>query len=253
MTDPYNLLWTGGWDSTFRLFQILTTTSEGVQPYYIIDPNRLSTREEIFAMSRIKASAIAMDESYKSRIKDTIYYNADDFISDLRIDDALSDLQSRSHLGKQYAMLAKCVKTYGISDLELSIHRDDKAYDFVRAYIETDRENKTRLKPEISDKSLEIFRPFLFPILDHQKTDMQQIAKKKGFFDAMNETWFCHTPDHGKPCGICKPCRYTIEEGLAFRIPTLNRYKYNLAIKPISYLYRKIRKYTQRSKSRKRI
>ena len=32
------LLWTGGWDSTFRLLQLLLLYEKKVQPYYIIDP-----------------------------------------------------------------------------------------------------------------------------------------------------------------------------------------------------------------------
>jgi hypothetical protein len=39
----------------------------------------------------------------------------------------------------------------------------------------------------------------------------------------MDMTWFCHTPVRGRPCGICAPCVYTIEEGLARRVPVSRR------------------------------
>jgi len=39
----------------------------------------------------------------------------------------------------------------------------------------------------------------------------------------MEMTWFCHRPVRGKPCGLCAPCVYTIEEGLARRVPWSRR------------------------------
>ena len=53
-TEAANLFWTGGWDSTFRLLQLVVEQGRLVQPYYIIDPNRLSLRHEIKAMSDIE-------------------------------------------------------------------------------------------------------------------------------------------------------------------------------------------------------
>jgi hypothetical protein len=48
----------------------------------------------------------------------------------------------------------------------------------------------------------------------------------------MDMTWFCHTPARGKPCGICAPCVYTIEEGLAHRIAASRRV--------LSFFYRRL-------------
>lgn len=48
---------------------------------------------------------------------------------------------------------------------------------------------------------------------------MEAVAKKNNFSHIMEETWFCHTPYNGKPCGICNPCKYTKEEGLGRRVP----------------------------------
>jgi NAD(P)-dependent dehydrogenase (short-subunit alcohol dehydrogenase family) len=48
----------------------------------------------------------------------------------------------------------------------------------------------------------------------------------------MDMTWFCHRPVNGKPCGACAPCVYTIEEGLAWRVPRSRRM--------LSFFYRKL-------------
>lgn len=38
--QTHHLLWTGGWDSTFRVLQLLLCSRDAVQPHYIIDPER---------------------------------------------------------------------------------------------------------------------------------------------------------------------------------------------------------------------
>jgi hypothetical protein len=48
---------------------------------------------------------------------------------------------------------------------------------------------------------------------------MHEIARQHGFADVMALTWFCHSPRNDKPCGVCNPCEYTIEEGLGWRVP----------------------------------
>ena len=55
--DPtrVNLLWTGGWDSTFRLLQLLLSHRVPVVPYDLEDPTRASTRIELDTMARITA------------------------------------------------------------------------------------------------------------------------------------------------------------------------------------------------------
>jgi hypothetical protein len=55
------------------------------------------------------------------------------------------------------------------------------------------------------------------------KLDMAREADDRGWRPFMDMTWFCHSPIRGKPCGICNPCLYTIEEGLGDRLPRLSR------------------------------
>ncbi len=51
---PINLFWTGGWDSTFRLLQLIIIYQKKVQPYYIIDNNRKSVQNELLRLKNIK-------------------------------------------------------------------------------------------------------------------------------------------------------------------------------------------------------
>ncbi len=48
-----HVVWTGGWDSTFRVVQLLMTTDEVVQPHFLIRDEG-STDIEINAMNNIR-------------------------------------------------------------------------------------------------------------------------------------------------------------------------------------------------------
>src|SRR6478672_10747010 len=51
---PVNLFWTGGWDSTFRLLQLLLEHRLPVAPVYLIDDTRASTQFEFDTMDAIR-------------------------------------------------------------------------------------------------------------------------------------------------------------------------------------------------------
>jgi hypothetical protein len=45
--DVINLLWTGGWDPTYRLLELLLIEDQMVRPHYIVDPECESIANEI--------------------------------------------------------------------------------------------------------------------------------------------------------------------------------------------------------------
>ena len=71
-----------------------------------------------------------------------------------------------------------------------------------------------------------VFSCFRFPVFSLTKVDMHALSQKAGFDDIMELTWFCHAPrPNFRPCGICNPCLYTMEEGLSRRIPLTSRFE----------------------------
>lgn len=221
------LLWTAGWDSTFRLLVALLVRRKSVQPYYLIDPDRKSTPNELQAMQRIAGALGARFPDASSRLSRPITAA----VADLRPDDEITSrferLRSRSHLGGQYDWLARFAKQQGVSDLELAIHRDDKAAGFLQPFVvrnDGGGDPYFELRSDVADPDLQLFQAFRFPVFDMTKLAMQRAAMEHGFVDLMELTWFCHlpTPD-GRPCGRCNPCRYTMEEGLGRRIPLSTR------------------------------
>lgn len=59
-----NLLWTGGWDSTFRLLELLEHTGQTIQPHYIVDPGRPSFKLEMKQMAEIRGKLVRASPSF---------------------------------------------------------------------------------------------------------------------------------------------------------------------------------------------
>lgn len=228
--DAINLLWTGGWDSTFRLLSLLLIHNKTVQPYYLIDLGRPSFGREIQAMHEIKEMVFQRKPAARDLLRPIFYRELSDIPADAAIDAQLERLKTQNHLGNQYGFIARFAHSMGLNDLELSIHRDDKAHVFVAPHAEPIGSESGAddavytLQSHPNDPDLELFRPFRFPLLDMTKLQMLKVAQERGFADIMESTWFCFWPTRkGRPCGICPPCRYTLEEGLGRRIPLSGR------------------------------
>jgi len=229
---PVNLLWTAGWDSTYRLLTLVLGQGRAVSPHYIVDPGRPGTPHELLAMREIRTHIAQAYPDRAELIQPTRATLLDSIPPNEMVSAKLTRLRCRGHLGEQYDWLARYVVAAGIVDLELCIHADDKAEAFLRDHVEhvTDENNESywQLKPCDPEDDLALFTRFRMPILSLTKRDMRARADAAGFQPIMGLTWFCHTPIDGKPCGTCNPCRYTIDEGLSERLPgrALLRHRY---------------------------
>ena len=228
-TPTSHVLWTGGWDSTFRVLQAVVVEKRVVQPHYVVDLRRTGFCSEIVAMADIKRRIAERFPAAGDRLRAVEIFQRDDIAEDAALRERFEQLRSRQWLGDQYEWLSRFARWRQLSSLELAIHRDDRAYAFVHSLVERGDDGRYRLRQPIEDPALEVFEPFVFPILSLTKLDMGRIAAEHGFSDLLEHTWFCHTPDaRGRPCGRCNPCRYTIDEGLARRVPRINRLKYEV-------------------------
>src|SRR5690606_27542406 len=97
-----NLLWTSGWDSTYRLVDLALVKQRKVQPYYIIDRVRPSTSIEIRRMDEIRELLHQKDPVAAERVLPTIYFERSLISENSEIVSALNALRGRSYLGKQY-------------------------------------------------------------------------------------------------------------------------------------------------------
>ncbi|WP_342316727.1 hypothetical protein [Lysobacter sp. FW306-1B-D06B] len=232
-----NLLWTGGWDSTFRLLQLLLVHRVPIVPYYLEDPTRASTGVELETMARIAA---VLHETYP-HTRDLLHplrrAAVTDIVVEADIAEALHDIRRRSFIGSQYAWLPAFCRHHGLTGMELGVHVDDKVQALVRAFaVEFDHPagfRSVRVDPARADSvEYTLFGCFSFPLFRVDKREIEHQARAGGWTGIMEMTWFCHTPVRGRPCGICAPCVYTIEEGLARRVPWPRRV--------LSFFYRRL-------------
>jgi hypothetical protein len=222
------LLWTGGWDSTFRLLQLLLLERRAVQPYYLIDADRASTGAEIRAMVSIRSHLFDEHPHTKELLHRVEYTEVSDIEPDREITDAFRVVAEKVHIGSQYAWLARFCRQFDLSDVELCIHHGRWPSLVLAPFVrECGNEAHTTFCLDLGRTPREecvLFRYYQFPLLNLRKLDMAATAREHGWTRFMDLTWFCHHPTGGgKPCGICSPCRLTIEEGLGRRIPVSRR------------------------------
>lgn len=213
------ILWTGGFDSTFRVVQ-LSRLNITIQPYYISD-NRKSEQNELTAINNILCE-LKKNENAKAIFRELRIIPMSERVEDAEISEAFHTLRENDFFGGQYEWLAWFAKKH--QGIELSIHQDDKALLLIKKYgrlkkisddilgdyyiIDKDNSNKNLVK---------LFENYHLPLVYFSKKDMRQKYIDDGYKEIMNMTWFCYNPINGKPCGHCNPCMYTIEEGLKDR------------------------------------
>ncbi|NUS38387.1 MAG: hypothetical protein HOQ02_05120 [Lysobacter sp.] len=232
-----NLLWTGGWDSTFRLLQLLLLYRLPVVPYYLEDPTRASTPVELRTIERIGAHLRATYPHVRGLLQPLRVATTASVAPVAEIDAALDEIRERVFIGSQYAWLPAFCRQRGIADMEIGVHLDDKVRTLVRPYAlefaHPGGFRSVRVDPAYADTAeFRLFRYFSFPLFHLDKRTMARLAAAEGWSAIMDMTWFCHSPVRGAPCGICAPCVYTIEEGLAYRVPAPRR--------ALSLLYRRL-------------
>lgn len=219
-----NLLWTGGWDSTFRLLQLVIVQRRRVQPYYIKSKSRRSLPFELTAIENILN---AIEQHHGAAVRQLVapirFTDHEDIPKLQHVSDAFARLRATGHIGSQYEWLAEFTEMMGITDFELSSHRFENKEDRIRARLNDDLEwdgDAYRLSGTLSDSDLAIFYNYRFPLNDMSKSDMQNYARENGLNDILMLTHFCHRPNQkGAPCGVCVPCGNAMVEGFSYRIP----------------------------------
>lgn len=222
----HNILWTSGWDSTFQLVRLLVRGRTPIQPFYLIDESRASTAMELRAMQRIKEKIHADLPERADQLLPVRFVALSDLAAHDGTARAIAEIRKKRHIGIQYDWLARFCRQFDIQDLELCIHKDDRAHKVLQDLVREVAPGDYRIDDRhAGSPAHEVFGRFSFPVFELTKLEMQAIAAEQGFSDIMALTWFCHSPKHGKPCGRCSPCLFTIDEGLGWRIPQMRRWR----------------------------
>lgn len=228
MSDPtaiHQVLWTGGWDSTFRVAELVLVHGRAVQPWYVADPERRTTEREIEVMADLAHRMRQVDPD-AGRLLLPVRIVA---LADLPPDEAVSASAQRVGaqypMGAQYGWLPRLVPLAGWQVLEFS-HENDGRYKFVP--LASFRRNPAPAPDDwfVVDESAcdadryRVFGGFRYPVLDVTKRQMAQRARSGGFEAILDQAWSCRWPTlRGTPCGQCSPCRQIREAGLTDRVP----------------------------------
>ncbi len=225
-----NLLWTGGLDSTCRVAE-LSLHDVIVQPYYIIDKKRSSTKYELRAISRI-TDMVRRKDTTKCDLRDVIIVDIESIPPMEDISAASLKLSKKYHIGTQYEWLARFARQKGLT-MELGLQKSPrgKSYNAIigeSTLIEDNSDGiiQLRIDKEKSSKEISlVFGDMLFPMpmFDMEKPEEVAEMRKMGLDDLIPETWFCHRPVFGLPCGYCSPCDDALNEDMAYRVPMSGR------------------------------
>ncbi len=224
------VLWTGGFDSSFRVCQ-LSRMDVIITPYYLCN-NRPSEPNELNAINTIRTK-LMNDPRTKATINPLVYVPVESRKTNEAVSDAYLKLRKVDYLGTQYDFLG--VFALDHEGIEISIQDGGNAKAFIQkhgtikkvedeygGYYILDKENS---EPECYD----LFGHYHFPVIGYTKKQMKEMFIKMGLEDIIDDTWFCFVPINGKPCGICNPCRYAIEQGMIERFSDAAIRRYILA------------------------
>lgn len=234
--DIYFVYWTGGYDSTFRLCEMLIKEKKIVQPLYVslsLDNDclneetcnkvwfRKNRKYEKKAMNTIRKKLISMFPYTKETLLPTIYI--DEEIDDNTFNNQFEEMFYKNNLWPkkrkkhQYIFLSKFAyyhKQY-IDIGVLGIHHKSKFAKFLKKNLK--KENTTlKIKGKtvsrnnyiISDEN-HFLHYLKFPIYNKTKEELYIIAERDGYHEILKYTWSCWFPnkDTGNPCGNCPMCK----------------------------------------------
>ncbi len=229
--NTHFLFWTGGYDSTFRLGQILHTTRDPVLPIYINDPKmdgdnvaRKNRDQEMAAMANILELLYRINPSYRPRIYPTLVIHHIPISPTVRAN--MYNLY-RKGLNRrpitQYAAMAEFSLLTG-KRIEVGVENSD--HSAMRRMIRADlvpNPARPNIRPPIlvldpSPKALKerpnpeviIFRNLDYPIIEYTKEAMLKEAKRDGYDQILRNSWSCWFPVKGRACGKCAMCQERI-------------------------------------------
>lgn len=230
MSSIVNILWSGGWDSTYMLIQQLQK-GKIVQPVYIVFNKRLINDLELKAMDTIRNNLLKINK-FKDKILPIKFINERDIPDNQEITNSRNYLYEKYGLGIQYSTIAK----YALMDkgimlgLEKTPTKGAGITQAIRndAKLVLDEDDVLVIDTNNSDKYInDLFGNIKFPILDITEVEMKEKLLEWNLLYIMDDVWFCYTPIDGKPCGVCHPCEQKISCGMGYLMSdeALNRYQ----------------------------
>ena len=226
-----NILWTGGWDSTFRLVQLQKSGGQLIiSPIYVSGDNRKSESKEIQVM--------------RDLLPEIRNLNKNNIINDLKIIDkasipdiptitaAYKRICDKVRIGSQYEYLSRLAASY--PGIEIGVEAPNGEFSGCNAAIDMLGAIKAYngvyiIDTEVSSEDLvTLFGNMQFPIIKTTETQMTELIHIWNCEDIMKKIWFCHSPINDLPCGFCRACQQKMECEMEWLLPSKGQKRYKV-------------------------
>lgn len=216
-----SILWTGGWDSSYRVIE-LSRMRVSIQPVYILDERRASNQRELNSIQTITDMLKARQETVADFLPLQIE-NVNKLAKNEHIDEVTQKLREQYDWGIQHNWTAKVALKYPM--IEMCIEKVVKGYMPTREIIRdhgklVETEMGLVVDQENSDDILiTALGNIRLPVFEITEQQMRDNIQAWGYEDVMKNIWFCHNPIDGKPCGLCSPCHTKFDSKMEFLLP----------------------------------
>ena len=196
-----NLFWTSGWDSTFRLLQLLIVEKKKVQPIYLVRSEQ-SVGQEVNAMMRIRKEFFAKYPHLKESFLPIMFFDELEIKIDEDILNRYQILSEKYQVNQQYLLLAQLCRNANLRNVEIGFEGPI-----------------TENTAPINDNNCIIFKNYKTNIIDLTKKNIERISIENQWMNIMKHTVSCRRPSETVACGLCGPCQIAYYEGLGWRLP----------------------------------
>jgi 7-cyano-7-deazaguanine synthase in queuosine biosynthesis len=216
-SKPVYVFWTGGYDSTFRICQLLIKEKVAVQPVYISDKyidnhqqsntRRKNHTQELQSQEDIIHQLHQQYPYTKKLLKKTMIVKNANYDSVIRQE--MKQFKKRGYVRRekcQYGAMAQVTKNLD-KHIEVCAEVGGFIHKKMRHKMKCHELHCNYRDYTFSDPEMKIFDKFVLPIMGYNKEAMYKEATEYGYDNILNLTWSCWYPRNGKPCGRCIMCR----------------------------------------------
>lgn len=228
--DVHYLFWTGGYDSTFRLCQLLLVEDKPVRPIYLMCGNvddsddwltmvsRKNVSKEITTMKDIRTELLQNNTHLANKLLPTFYVVSikKNLETTAKFKRLHKYLKYFSRDINQYERMARFSKEFKFP-IEVGLENCGTGLDEATKGKRVGQGSSCQLMNNLPLKyqDLEIFRDFRFPICHLTKEEMKTISLNNNFYYLLVMTFSCWYPDKdGNACGKCQMCKKRIIIGI---------------------------------------
>ena len=216
--EQVTLLWSGGFDSTYRLCQLSRQNVE-VELVYIFLNARKFTKQEMSARNKILGQLRRM-KGTRAILHET-YVSEDDIPANAQITEAFGRLQPIHDLAEVYEPKARYAALH--PGIEIGLEGPSGPPGHMSKMLlgkpsnmNFDENDIGTLNPEGTAADIyTVFGNFTFPIIHKSENEMLEGYLQEGFAKILKHVWVCGHPVEGnKACGVCGVCGIKFRHGI---------------------------------------